>query len=84
MPIGKQKRIFKKLISFTEEGKRACLGFFMGSAMKQANAGILATDNDHFRHEGDILLEKFSSRLFLVYRCISRFRQPGLQHENLR
>ena len=34
--------------------------------IKQTNAGFLATDNDHFRHEGDILLEKLSSRLFLV------------------
>ena len=44
--------------------------------IKQTNAGFLATDNDRFRHEGDILPEKLSSRLFLVYRCIPRFRQP--------
>ena len=29
--------------------------------MKQTNAGILATDNGHFRHEGDIMLENFFS-----------------------
>ena len=41
MPIDKQKRIFYKLISFTEEeGKRAYFGFFMGSAGRKKARGF--------------------------------------------
>ena len=45
--------------------RNSCM--YYEETMKQTNADFLATDNDHFWHEGDILLEKFSSRLFLVY-----------------
>ena len=53
--------------------RNSCM--YYEETMKQTNTGVLATDNVHFRHEGDIMLENFSSRLFLVYRCIPRFRQ---------
>ena len=70
MPIDKQKRIFYKLISFTEEeGKRACFGFFMGSARRKKARGFgeeymfrsAITLTHAHRHFPDLLCHSFET-----------------------